>query len=712
MKKYFTKPKKISYFLLAISLLLAVFPLSSFASSSYTANSDLVIAGPYDTAISGSPANFGNSGNHSSIDILNIGHKYRIRQNGTISAARLYTVDKIGLTAFYITVYRLNGDTFTLIGQSENLVNQLVAGDFATANFSNPITGVREGDYYGIRVESRLAGQFNFYAKTDQTGVSAAYIYDLESSPISSDWTGGTYSLASGSVMPIELYMRAPQAVFIGDSIISGYYTHYSFLHTTEATNIGTTIEKHFGDLTSFTYQNMGIAGQTTAQIEARFTTDAVNLHPRIIIIEGGVNDIEQRVAKSTFIAKWRSMLDAAQASNSITTIMVMKILPWSNGTNEQMQMRDDWNASLVNLAAGYSKAIIVDTSSYIGQFRRGGDTGNYWDIQVAYNKDGVHFTQAGNAKIAQALKDALDTTTPVTADDTEVGLFSVIANDGMDTTTNRIVTLNLNASSDVKKMAISLTGDFNDARKESYSSTKQINLCSKFGGLTKDLTCAAGQYTVYVKFYTQSGKASDVVSTKINLINTSQSTKPVITTTKHLLLGPKNSQVKILQQFLNNNGFPLTNSGEGSIGNETDYFGQLTANALAKFQEANKDKVTGLIGEKGFLGPITNNFINLLITTNHSISAQPVISFSSSIFTSSLYKGEQSEDVRRLQTLLATKSEIYPDGLITGYFGQLTEKAVQTFQLKYGIVNSTFDSGYGIVGPKTRAKLQEVFGN
>ena len=71
-----------------------------------------------------------------------------------------------------------------------------------------------------------------------------------------------------------------------------------------------------------------------------------------------------------------------------------------------------------------------------------------------------------------------------------------------------------------------------------------------------------------------------------------------------------------------------------------------------------------------------------------------------------------QSEDVRQLQKLFASNSEIYPEGKITGYFGTLTEKAVQIFQLKYGVLNSRTDIGFGVVGPKTRAKLQEVLGN
>ena len=45
-----------------------------------------------------------------------------------------------------------------------------------------------------------------------------------------------------------------------------------------------------------------------------------------------------------------------------------------------------------------------------------------------------------------------------------------------------------------------------------------------------------------------------------------------------------------------------------------------------------------------------------------------------------------------------------------TTTFGSLTEKAVQKFQVKYNLAKEG-DSGYGTVGPKTRAMLQEVFG-
>jgi len=105
-------------------------------------------------------------------------------------------------------------------------------------------------------------------------------------------------------------------------------------------------------------------------------------------------------------------MLDAAQAAG-ITTV-VLKILPWTNGTNSQMQTRDDWNASLAALAAGYSNAVLVDASSYVGQYRASGSGGNLWDIQTAYNQDGVHFNQTGHGQIALAIAEAIGSSTTV----------------------------------------------------------------------------------------------------------------------------------------------------------------------------------------------------------------------------------------------------------------------------------------------------------
>ncbi|MBI2610333.1 peptidoglycan-binding protein [Candidatus Kaiserbacteria bacterium] len=64
--------------------------------------------------------------------------------------------------------------------------------------------------------------------------------------------------------------------------------------------------------------------------------------------------------------------------------------------------------------------------------------------------------------------------------------------------------------------------------------------------------------------------------------------------------------------------------------------------------------------------------------------------------------------EVSKLQQFLAQDSSVYPSGFVTGYFGPMTEAAVQRWQAAHGIVSSgsADTTGYGYVGPKTRAAL------
>lgn len=78
--------------------------------------------------------------------------------------------------------------------------------------------------------------------------------------------------------------------------------------------------------------------------------------------------------------------------------------------------------------------------------------------------------------------------------------------------------------------------------------------------------------------------------------------------------------------------------------------------------------------------------------------------------FVRPLALGMSHNDVSNLQIALKTDSSIYPSGKVTGYFGPATLLAVKKFQEKYGIA-SEGQAGYGAVGPKTRAKLNELYG-
>ncbi|MEK7246025.1 MAG: peptidoglycan-binding protein, partial [Pseudomonadota bacterium] len=60
-------------------------------------------------------------------------------------------------------------------------------------------------------------------------------------------------------------------------------------------------------------------------------------------------------------------------------------------------------------------------------------------------------------------------------------------------------------------------------------------------------------------------------------------------------------------------------------------------------------------------------------------------------------------DEVEELQKFLKQFPDIYPEGLVTGFFGPRTEEAVKRLQERAGI------EAEGIVGPKTRAKLNEL---
>jgi len=78
---------------------------------------------------------------------------------------------------------------------------------------------------------------------------------------------------------------------------------------------------------------------------------------------------------------------------------------------------------------------------------------------------------------------------------------------------------------------------------------------------------------------------------------------------------------------------------------------------------------------------------------------------------TRTLRKGMIGEDVSQLQKFFKQFPDIYPEGLVTGFFGPLTEAAVQRFQEKQEIVSSGSPetTGFGQIGPRTISKLNEL---
>lgn len=192
-------------------------------------------------------------------------------------------------------------------------------------------------------------------------------------------------------------------------------------------------------------------------------------------------------------------------------------------------------------------------------------------------------------------------------------------------------------------------------------------------------------------------------LSTDSSATESAKQVPPAKKLDKALRYGTAVDDVLTLQKFLNDNGYTLAESGPGSPGNETKFFGRRTREALKQYQRAH-----GLESELGVFGAQTRELISGNPGEVSAPENTPAETGALS-FTRSMYRGTQGADVRDLQQLLAQDADVYPEGLTTGYYGALTTKAVQRFQIKHGVVSGP-GPGYGVVGPKTREKLAEVY--
>lgn len=102
---------------------------------------------------------------------------------------------------------------------------------------------------------------------------------------------------------------------------------------------------------------------------------------------------------------------------------------------------------------------------------------------------------------------------------------------------------------------------------------------------------------------------------TRASLTQTAPTTPQTPTTapggifTRNLTIGSEGEDVRTLQKFLNARGFIVSPSDAGSPGNESTYFGDLTREALARFQLQQ-----GIQPAVGYFGEITRTLINKLL--------------------------------------------------------------------------------------------------
>jgi len=154
-----------------------------------------------------------------------------------------------------------------------------------------------------------------------------------------------------------------------------------------------------------------------------------------------------------------------------------------------------------------------------------------------------------------------------------------------------------------------------------------------------------------------------------------------------------------------------IENKISGFNGLESDYFFSWKASTVEKTkEELEKEEEERLLAQIDFL---QKEIARVQAEIAAIIGTRPI---SCQKFENNLYFGMmENSEVSCLQEFLKAQGpEIYPEGLITGNFLNLTQSAVIRFQEKYAdeiLKPLNLEKGTGYVGQMTRAKINELLG-
>jgi len=179
---------------------------------------------------------------------------------------------------------------------------------------------------------------------------------------------------------------KEARVVFMGNSITEGWAPHFATQFPGKP------------------YVGRGISGQTTPQMLLRFRQDVIALHPKVVVILGGTNDIAGNTGPSTLEMiedNLMSMTELAKA-NGIRVVLASVLpafdYPWKRGLEPAPKIvaLNTW----MKAYAARVGAVYADFHTPMADARQG--------LRAELSGDGVHPNAAGYAVMAPIVDRAI----------------------------------------------------------------------------------------------------------------------------------------------------------------------------------------------------------------------------------------------------------------------------------------------------------------
>jgi lysophospholipase L1-like esterase len=177
------------------------------------------------------------------------------------------------------------------------------------------------------------------------------------------------------------------RVVFMGNSITEGWQPYFATMFPGKP------------------YINRGISGQTTPQMIVRFRPDVIALHPRVVVILAGTNDIAGNTGPSTLemiednLASMANLASANGIEVVMSSVLPVYDYPWKPGLRPAPKIiaLNKW----IQEYAAQHGAIYLDYHSAMVDDRGG--------MRSDLASDGVHPNEAGYRIMAPLVERAIE---------------------------------------------------------------------------------------------------------------------------------------------------------------------------------------------------------------------------------------------------------------------------------------------------------------